>query len=168
MSTLYICGKCLTQDQQERAVLDTPANNYVKVSNCPDCREGLDDSTISEVEVLSLLLSQDSYSYQVEREGAYAGTTLDLIKGIMALDPENDEEYNDHALVDMIETAIRYHRNHKDKADYILEYGYTVEGDGLICPKCADNPMYKGALERVDKEGYPDGYTCADCGEVVK
>jgi DNA-directed RNA polymerase subunit RPC12/RpoP len=48
------------------------------------------------------------------------------------------------------------------------EYGYIVEGDGLICPKCADNPMYKGVLERVEEEGYPDGYTCADCGEVVK
>ena len=115
MSTLYLCGKCLTRDGKERAVLDTPANNYVEVSNCPDCREGLDTDTISEVEVLSLLQSQDSYSSQVEREGAYAATTLDLIKGIMALDPENDEEYNDHALVDMIETAIKYHRNHQDR-----------------------------------------------------
>jgi hypothetical protein len=53
----------------------------------------------------------------VEREGAYAATTLDLIKGIMALDPENDEEYNDYALVDMIEIAIKYHRNHQDRED---------------------------------------------------
>jgi hypothetical protein len=45
------------------------ANDYVKVSNCPDCREGLDTFTISEVEVLSLLQDQDSYSNQVEREG---------------------------------------------------------------------------------------------------
>jgi hypothetical protein len=51
----------------------------------------------------------------VEREGAYAATTLELIRGIMALDPENDEQYNDYALVDMIEIAIKYHRNHKDK-----------------------------------------------------
>jgi len=115
MSTLYLCNKCLAQEEQERAVLSTPANDYVKVNNCPDCREGLDTFTISEVEVLSLLQDQDSYSNQVEREGAYAGTTLDLIRGIMALDPENDEEYNDYALVDMIETAIKYHRNHKDK-----------------------------------------------------
>jgi hypothetical protein len=115
MSTLYLCGNCLTREDKERAVLDTPANNYVEVSNCPDCREGLDSSTISEVEVLTLLQSQDSYSSQVEREGAYAATTLDLIKGIMALDPENDEEYNDHALVDMIETAINYHRNYQDR-----------------------------------------------------
>jgi uncharacterized protein (DUF983 family) len=48
------------------------------------------------------------------------------------------------------------------------DYGYIVEGDGLICPKCADNPLYEGVLERVDAEGYPDGYTCADCGEVVE
>ena len=115
MSTLYLCNKCLTQDEQERAVLSTPASDYVKVSNCPDCRGGLEQFTISEVEVLTLLQSQDSYSNQVEREGAYAGTTLDLIRGIMALDPENDEEYNDYALVDMIEIAIKYHRNHKDK-----------------------------------------------------
>jgi hypothetical protein len=48
------------------------------------------------------------------------------------------------------------------------DYGYIVEGDGLICPMCADNPLYEGVLERVDAEGYPDGYTCADCGEVVE
>ena len=44
------------------------------------------------------------------------------------------------------------------------DYGFIVEGAGLICPKCADNPLYQGLLERVDSEGYPDGYTCADCG----
>jgi hypothetical protein len=54
--------------------------------------------------------------------------------------------------------------NGKNKS--MSEYGYMVEGNGLICPKCADNPMYKGVLERVDEEGYPDGYTCDDCGEV--
>jgi hypothetical protein len=70
--------------------------------------------TISEAEVLALLKSQDSYSNRVEREGAYAGTTLELITGILALDPENDD-YNDHALVNLIELAIKYHRNHKDK-----------------------------------------------------
>ena len=46
------------------------------------------------------------------------------------------------------------------------EYGYTVEGEALICTNCADNPMYNGVLECVSKEGYPDGYTCADCGKV--
>jgi hypothetical protein len=115
MSTLYLCNKCLTQEEQERAVLSTPANSYVRVSNCPDCREGLDTFTISEVEVLTLLDSQENYSNQVEVEGAYAGTTLDIIRGIMALDPENDEDYNDYALIDLIELAIKYHRNHKDK-----------------------------------------------------
>jgi hypothetical protein len=115
MSTLYLCNKCLTQEEQERAVLATPADDYVRVSNCPDCREGLEDFTISEVEVLTLLDSQDNYSNQVERECAYAGTTLDIIRGVLALDPENDEDYNDYALIDMIELAIKYHRNHKDK-----------------------------------------------------
>lgn len=115
MSTLYLCNKCLTQEEQERAVLSTPATDYVRVSNCPDCREGLEDFTISEVEVLTLLDSQDNYSNQVESECAYAGTTLDIIRGVLALDPENDEDYNDYALIDMIELAIKYHRNHKDK-----------------------------------------------------
>jgi hypothetical protein len=96
-------------------VLSTPADDYVRVSNCPDCREGLDTFTISEVEVLTLLDSQENYSNQVEVESAYAGTTLDIIRGIMALDPENDEDYNDYALIDLIELAIKYHRNHKDK-----------------------------------------------------
>jgi hypothetical protein len=45
-------------------------------------------------------------------------------------------------------------------------YGFIVEGDGLICSNCADNPLYKGVLEEVEAEGYPDGYTCADCGNT--
>lgn len=48
------------------------------------------------------------------------------------------------------------------------DYGFILEGGGLICAKCADNPLYEGVLERVDKEGYPDGYTCAECGQVSK
>lgn len=48
------------------------------------------------------------------------------------------------------------------------EYGYYVEGDGLICPKCADNPLYAGVLTSAEIEGYPDGYTCADCNTIVK
>jgi hypothetical protein len=70
---------------------------------------------MSEAEILTLLESQESYSNKVESDGAYAATTLELITGILALDPENDEEYNDYALVDMIELVIQYHRNHKDK-----------------------------------------------------
>jgi DNA-directed RNA polymerase subunit RPC12/RpoP len=52
-------------------------------------------------------------------------------------------------------------------------YGYYIEGDGIICPKCGDNPLYKdnplyaGVLTTAEAEGYPDGYTCADCGIVV-
>ena len=70
---------------------------------------------MNEIEVLALLESQEAYSNKVESDGAYAATTLELITGILALDPENDEEYNDYALVDMIELVIQYHRNHKDK-----------------------------------------------------
>jgi hypothetical protein len=70
---------------------------------------------MNETEVIALLESQEAYSNQVEISGGYAATTLELITGILALDPENDEEYNDYALVDMIELVIQYHRNHKDK-----------------------------------------------------
>ena len=72
-------------------------------------------SVFSEAEVIALLESQEAYSNQVEDSGGYAATTLELITAILALDPENDEEYNDYALVDLIELAIKYHRNHKDK-----------------------------------------------------
>ena len=47
-------------------------------------------------------------------------------------------------------------------------YGYYVEGDGLICSSCADNPVYAGQLTTAEAEGYPDGYTCSDCGATVK
>jgi len=48
------------------------------------------------------------------------------------------------------------------------DYGFYVEGDGLICFKCADNPLYKGLLTRAEIEGYPDGYTCTDCNTTMK
>jgi len=48
------------------------------------------------------------------------------------------------------------------------EYGYYVEGDGLICLQCGNNPLYDGVLTRAEAEGYPDGFTCADCGKVVE
>ena len=55
------------------------------------------------------------------------------------------------------------------------DYGFIVEEGGLICPACADNPIFNAdirahniRLERVEKEGYPDGYTCNDCGKVVE
>ena len=118
MSTLYVCKSCLSEQELYNAVMATPANEHKSVSTCPDCMsktERLEPYALSEVEVLTLLDSQEAYSNQVELSGAYASTTLELIAGILALDPENDEEYNDHALVDLIELAIKYHRNHKDK-----------------------------------------------------
>lgn len=118
MSTLYVCKSCLNEQEFYNAVMATPANEYKSVSTCPDCMskaERLEPYPLSEVEVLTLLDSQEAYSNQVELSGAYASTTLELVAGILALDPENDEEYNDHALVDLIELAIKYHRNHKDK-----------------------------------------------------
>jgi hypothetical protein len=47
-------------------------------------------------------------------------------------------------------------------------YGYYVEDNGLICPACADNPQYQGALTIADEAGYPDGYTCDDCNATIK
>ena len=47
------------------------------------------------------------------------------------------------------------------------EYGYYVEGDILVCPECADNPLYQGLTIGAEAEGYPDGYTCADCNLTV-
>ena len=115
MSTLYVCKSCLNEQELYNAVMSTPANEYKIVNNCFDCRQGLSEHTINEIEVLTLLDSQEAYSNEVESNGGYAATTLDLIRGILELDPENDEDYNDHALIDLIELAIKYHRNHKDK-----------------------------------------------------
>jgi hypothetical protein len=47
-------------------------------------------------------------------------------------------------------------------------YGYYVEGDIMICPQCADNPLYEGVLTSAESEGYPDGYTCMDCNTTIK
>ena len=49
----------------------------------------------------------------------------------------------------------------------VKEYGYYVEGDILVCPECADNPLYQGLTIGAEAEGYPDGYTCADCNLTV-
>ena len=54
------------------------------------------------------------------------------------------------------------------EGEAMKEYGYYVEGDGLICLQCGDNPLYDGVLTRAEAEGYPDGFTCADCGTVVE
>jgi hypothetical protein len=48
-----------------------------------------------------------------------------------------------------------------------MAIGFYVEGEEMICEQCAHNPMYNLALTDVDMEGYPDGFTCADCGETV-
>jgi hypothetical protein len=47
------------------------------------------------------------------------------------------------------------------------EYGYYVEEDITVCPKCAANPEYAGLLTVVEEEGYPDGYTCDDCNATI-
>ena len=50
---------------------------------------------------------------------------------------------------------------------YEPAYGYIVEGGALICLTCASNPLYNLSLESVYQDGYPDGYTCAECDKVV-
>jgi hypothetical protein len=47
------------------------------------------------------------------------------------------------------------------------EYGFYVEEDIIVCPKCATNPEYVGLLTPVEEEGYPDGFTCDDCSTVI-
>lgn len=42
-------------------------------------------------------------------------------------------------------------------------YGFIIDG-GLICPDCFDE---NDEGEEVFPVGYPDGYTCASCGEVT-
>ena len=46
-------------------------------------------------------------------------------------------------------------------------FGFYVEEQSMICPDCANNPLYKGILEEADQEGYPDGYTCNDCNATI-
>ena len=47
------------------------------------------------------------------------------------------------------------------------DFGYYVEDDIMVCVACSENPLYKGLLSVAEEEGYPDGFTCADCGTVV-
>ena len=48
-------------------------------------------------------------------------------------------------------------------------YAYNVEGAGLMCPDCRDDYLDTTAvIEEEEAIGYPDGYTCADCGTVTK
>jgi DNA-directed RNA polymerase subunit RPC12/RpoP len=46
-------------------------------------------------------------------------------------------------------------------------YAYNVEGDGIICPECNKNPLYHLATVEEEAIGYPDGYTCYDCGTAI-
>jgi hypothetical protein len=48
-----------------------------------------------------------------------------------------------------------------------MAIGFYVEGQEMICEPCSFNPMYNLVLTDVDMEGYPDGFTCADCGDTV-
>jgi RNA polymerase subunit RPABC4/transcription elongation factor Spt4 len=50
----------------------------------------------------------------------------------------------------------------------VKEFGYYVEEDVMVCPKCAENPDYVGLLSPAEIEGYPDGYSCDDCNTVVE
>ena len=47
-------------------------------------------------------------------------------------------------------------------------YAYSVEGNSIICPQCNDNPLYNLATTEEEAIGYPDGYTCTDCGTTIK
>jgi uncharacterized Zn finger protein len=42
-------------------------------------------------------------------------------------------------------------------------FGWDIEG-GIVCPKCGEGEAKK---EEAEAEGYPDGYTCMDCGTVI-
>jgi hypothetical protein len=83
------------------------------------------------------------------------------------------QQANDHEIVD-----VEWHDLNaiKEKLEaYVIfqqiinskEYGYIVEGGALICPACATNPLYNLSLETAYQEGYPEGYSCAECGVVV-
>lgn len=65
-----------------------------------------------------------------------------------------------------LNTIVKY-RDGKE-GEVVKDYGFIVEGGGLICSKCADNPLYQGFLERVESVGYPQGYSCAECGDTVE
>jgi hypothetical protein len=44
-------------------------------------------------------------------------------------------------------------------------FGVIIDGGGLICSSCAVAGCETG--EMVTSDGYPDGFTCADCGDEV-
>lgn len=48
-----------------------------------------------------------------------------------------------------------------------MAYGYYVMNSSLVCPACAGVYETKD-LEEAANAGYPDGFTCDDCGKVVR
>ncbi len=49
-----------------------------------------------------------------------------------------------------------------------MTLGYYVDGEEMICNKCSNEPEYQEAtLTEVDMEGWPDGFTCVECGDEV-
>jgi hypothetical protein len=47
-----------------------------------------------------------------------------------------------------------------------MAFGWEDIEGGIICDNCSDNPMYNNMITEADPIGYPDGYTCADCGDT--
>lgn len=47
-------------------------------------------------------------------------------------------------------------------------YGFIVDEESIVCPKCAKAYRSENSIEGILNNGYPDGYTCDDCGKVVE
>jgi hypothetical protein len=58
-----------------------------------------------------------------------------------------------------------YNQNLQTKGTKMAFGWEDIEG-GIICDNCSDNPMYNNMITEADPIGYPDGYTCADCGDT--
>jgi hypothetical protein len=93
-----------------------------------------------------------------------ADTLLMAIRFQKANDHEiTEQEWNDLlAVQDKLEAYVTFQQILNSEV-----YGYIVEGGALICPTCAINPLYNLSLSSVYQDGYPDGYTCAECDKVV-
>lgn len=51
-------------------------------------------------------------------------------------------------------------------------YGFIIDDEMLACAMCSlgwglDHPDELFTFEEVSPRGYPDGYTCALCGDVT-
>lgn len=93
-----------------------------------------------------------------------ADTLLMAIRFQMANDKEIiDTEWLDLVQVkEKLEAYVTFQQIINSEA-----YGYIVVGGILICPTCASSPLHNLPLESVYQDGYPDGYTCAECNKVV-